>query len=104
MESQEMKGIRESDLAVKTGRSRSSSRRDVARGLLPPPIKWGTTSIWLEHEVDVVIAARAAGLPEANIRSIVEELISRRADALHCAETRGEEHRAPKRMTCDGSR
>lgn len=39
------------------GRGRTSIYRDVARGRLPVPFKFGRRLYWIESEVDAAIAA-----------------------------------------------
>lgn len=43
------------DVCRKLGRSRASVHRDVAAGLLPRPIKIGSSSRWIDTEIDGVI-------------------------------------------------
>lgn len=63
----------------KSGRSRSSIYEDVARGLLPSPIKIGLrASAWPLHEIDAVIAARIAGKSHDEIRALVRQLMAAR--------------------------
>ena len=74
--------IRIFDVKDKTGhKSNSSVYAQVADGTLSPPIKIGTRSSgWVEGEVDAVIAARIAGKTNDEIRILVRELVSKRAD------------------------
>ena len=45
------------ELCRKVNRSPASVHRDIAKGLLPSPLKLGRSSRWIEEEVDEYIAA-----------------------------------------------
>ena len=66
----------------RTGWSRSEIYRRVGLGLLPPPIPLGPRcSVWVESEIDEVLRAIVAGANQDQLRSLVSELVSRRASA-----------------------
>lgn len=69
-----------------TGDSRSGTYQKIAGGLLPKPVPIGGRSVGLpEHEIQAVLRARVAGWSDAQIRDLVTELESQRAqfaDAL----------------------
>lgn len=68
------------------GRSRSSRERDTRAGLLPPPIRVSYRRTgYLASEVAAIIAARAAGATDDELRALTRQLLverERRADAL----------------------
>ena len=52
------------------------------KGIFPPPVKIGArASAWLEHEVEAVNAARAAGKSDDEIRELVAKLVAARSKA-----------------------
>lgn len=65
-----------------TDDSRSESYRKEAAGLLPPHIKVGHKSLWVEHEIQTVIAARVAGKTDEEIRVLIVQLVAERASML----------------------
>lgn len=71
------------------GRSRSSRERDTRAGLLPPPIRISYRRTgYLRREIAAIVAARAGGATDDEIREIVRRLMSeraRRAEALDVA-------------------
>ena len=59
--------------------SNSSVYAHVADETLVPPIKIGPrASGWVEQEVDIIIAARIAGMTDAEIRDLVRKLVAQR--------------------------
>jgi len=61
------------------GKSTSALYQDMADGLMPRPIRIGLRAVaWLDHEVDAVIAARAAGKTQEEIKALVAKLVSAR--------------------------
>lgn len=70
----------------RTGYTRTPAYNAMAKRLLPSPVKIGPGRAvgWPEHEIEAVLAARIAGLPDAKIVDLV--------DRLHAARTAG----APK--------
>jgi prophage regulatory protein len=78
-----MRLVRSNELTAKTGQTRTSNYRAIAAGLLPPPIKYGpANSVWPEHEIDAVIAARIAGKHDEEIRQLVVSIVKARGGAL----------------------
>ena len=56
-------------------RSRSSYLRDIENGLCTKPIKIGPRSVvWLANELEQIRAARIAGLPDSEIKKLVNRL------------------------------
>lgn len=51
---------------------------DKKKGLWPPSIKRGRSSLELEHEVNAMLAAIAAGATEDERRELVRSLIEKR--------------------------
>lgn len=78
-----MRFIREGQLHEKTGQSKAKNRRDIQHGLLPPSIRYGLrNTVWPEHEIDAVMAARIAGKTEEEICNLVTSLVEAHAHAL----------------------
>ena len=64
---------------ARLGISPSRGYVHIQQGLLPKPVKVGLrASALLASEVDAIIAARAAGKGEAEIKRLVSELEARR--------------------------
>jgi prophage regulatory protein len=62
--------------------SRPTLYRDVQAGIFPPPIKRGRRcSLWIEAEVDVVLAAEAAGAGAEELTRLVARLVVERGAA-----------------------
>ncbi len=62
------------------GMGETSYRVAMADGLAPKLIALGTRAVGLpEHELDQVIRARIAGLPDADIRKLVDRIHADRA-------------------------
>ena len=65
-------------------RSRSSHFRDIENGLCTKPIKIGPRSVvWLANELEQIRAARIAGLPESDIKELVQRLHEERITGYH---------------------
>lgn len=70
-----MKILRMNQILERTGYTRSPLYSKVAAGLFPRPVKLGRRAAgWLEHEVEAVLVARAAGATEAELVQLVSEL------------------------------
>ena len=66
-------------------RSRSSHFRDIKDGLCTKPIKMGPRSVaWLADELEQIRAARVAGLPDRDIKELVQRLHEERITGYHC--------------------
>lgn len=50
----------------------------VKKGLLPPPVKIGRSSIWPEAEIDQILAAHIRGEAVDEIKALVRNLVSAR--------------------------
>jgi prophage regulatory protein len=62
------------------GRSISSGKRDIHRGVFVPSIPMGPRQVgWIEAEVEAVLRARIAGKSEDEIRELVRQLVAARA-------------------------
>lgn len=54
----------------------------VKAGLLPEPIKIGLRAVaWQRHEIDAIIAARAGGATDLEVRQLVQQIHEARAKA-----------------------
>ena len=66
-------------------RSRSSHFRDIENGLCTKPVKTGPRSVvWLANELEQIRAARIAGLPDSDIKELVQRLHKKRVTGYHC--------------------
>lgn len=64
------------------GMGETSYRTAMADGLMPKLIPLGTRAVGVpEHELNQVIRARIAGLPDEEIRKVVERIHENRARA-----------------------
>lgn len=71
--------IRRHELLKRFGISNNSLYTKINEGTLPPPISLGSRAVgWLEHELDSVLAAMAIGKSQAEIKSLVKDLIHQR--------------------------
>jgi prophage regulatory protein len=77
-----MKLIPRGTVEEMTNDSRAETYRKEATGVLPPHIKVGRKSLWIEHEIQTIIAARVSGQSDTEIRSLVAELVAERASVL----------------------
>lgn len=74
---------RRKQIEADTGMPRSTLYDAIRRGVWPPPIRLGANSVaWLDHESQAVIAARAAGKSDDQIRGLVKELVAARSEAI----------------------
>lgn len=70
---------RKSEVIKRLGISRSTFHTRLNQQLLPPPIPLGERAVgFLQHEIDAVIAAMAAGQSKVEIKGLVAELVERR--------------------------
>ena len=61
-------------------RSRSTIYGDIRAGRFTPPVALGPRcSAWPAHEVDQILAARAAGASDRQIRQLVTRLVAERS-------------------------
>lgn len=81
-----MQFYRVQDICNKYGgqaRARSTVYMDRAEGLLPEPVKLGARAVGFPaHEVDQVMAARAAGATTEQIKALVKRLMAQRSKRL----------------------
>ena len=72
--------LRIRELLARRGLSRSSHFRDIEAGLWPPPITIGPRcSVYPEHEADLILRAQVAGATADEIRTLVQQLVTARA-------------------------
>jgi len=66
-------------LLKKWPRSKTTIYADIADGVFVPPVHLGLRcSAWPEHEVNAIIAARAAGATDDDVRQLVARLVAER--------------------------
>jgi len=71
--------IRFSEASRVLNKSRGSMYRDIKNRLLPPPFSLGQRSVgWPESEILLIQTARIAGKSDAEIRTLVLDLITAR--------------------------
>jgi prophage regulatory protein len=51
-------GLRLNQLIAKIGLKKPTIYAYIKKGILPPPIKFGRASVWIEQEVDLAISKR----------------------------------------------
>lgn len=75
--------LRLSEVLERFGKKQTAVRDAIAAGLFPSFVQLGGRCIGLpEHELEQIIRARIAGLPDADIRKLVERIhADRTADA-----------------------
>lgn len=74
-----LKMLRKPEALKKTGLGATSFYYQIKKGVMPPPIKLGEkAAAYLEHELDAVIACRAGGGTESDLREVVEYLVNHR--------------------------
>jgi len=67
--------LRLPDVKAATGLSRSTLYLRIAHGIFPHPVSLGGRAVgWPAHEVATLNAARIAGKPDAEIRTLVMQL------------------------------
>lgn len=65
-----------------TGYRKSARAQKIAEGLLPPPVVLGgRASAFLSDELEAVVAARALGATDEDVRRIVIQLVAERASS-----------------------
>lgn len=73
--SQPLKILRKTEVAEIVGLSLTSIYYRTKEGLFPPAISLGARSVgYLQHEVDALITAQAAGATEEEIRILIDNL------------------------------
>lgn len=74
--------LRMPQVCERRGCSRAVLYRHVAAGIFPPAIKRGRRcSLWIEAEVDAVLAAEAAGSSAEQLTRLVTRLVAERGAA-----------------------
>ena len=69
-------------ILARTGTSRSQVYRDIGSGIWTPPVVLGSRcSVWPEHEVDALIAARIEGRTREELRELVNALVAQRKNS-----------------------
>lgn len=53
-----MKGLRLTDLIIKTGLKKPTIYAYIKKGILPKPVKFGRASVWIEQEVEAALVRR----------------------------------------------
>ena len=77
-----LKIVRKPEVLTLLGLSETSLHRQVKAKIFPPSFSLGCRAVgWYEHEINAVIKARAAGKTEAEIKTLVNYLISARIEA-----------------------
>lgn len=77
-----IKILRLAEVLERYGKKETATRDAIAAGLFPAFVQLGGRCIGLpEHELDQVIRARVAGLPDGDIRKLVERIHADRARA-----------------------
>ncbi len=61
----------------------------VGDGTLPPPIKVGRNSVWVDYEIDAVVSAIIAGRTDEEICALVQALVGQRSAAATAAAAGG---------------
>ena len=76
-----LKCVRLPGVIDRSGKGRTSIYDGVRNGTFPPPIRIGArASAWLDHELEAVIGAYAAGASDDEIRALVAQLVAARRD------------------------
>jgi prophage regulatory protein len=75
--------LRRPETRARVKRGNTSIYVDVAAGLLPPPVRLGARCVaWPAHELDEIVAARAGGANDEQVRALVRRQIEARKQAL----------------------
>lgn len=74
-----LKIIRREAVLNRFGMSKTWLADQIAQNLIPPPISLGGRAVgWLDHEINAVIAARAAGKGDEEVKGLIAALIEQR--------------------------
>ena len=73
--------LRLDGVLARRGRSRSQHYREVAEGLVPPPVVRAgcKIAVWPSHELDAISRAEIAGAAPDEIRALVRDLVAQRS-------------------------
>lgn len=75
-----VKILRLAEVFDRYGKKKTATRDAIAAGLFPAFVQLGGRCVGLpEHELDQIIRARIAGLPDDEIRKLVERIHAERA-------------------------
>jgi prophage regulatory protein len=75
--------LRLPEVKARTGLGRTSIYDQQANGLFPPNFNLTSRAVgWLESEVDAVLAARAAGAEDQELKALIVELVAARRRSL----------------------
>lgn len=77
--------IRPNEVMKRRSVGHSKLYDEIAKGLWPPFIKIGRSSIEPEHEVNVMLAAIVAGATDDERRQLVQQLVAQRKSPAHPA-------------------
>jgi prophage regulatory protein len=81
---QEYNFIRKQAVLAKSGFGSTTLHERVHARLMPAPINLGgSVSAYLSHEIDAVLAARAAGFTDEQVKTIVISLEEKRKDSAN---------------------
>ena len=79
-----LKIIRKPEACSLAGMSNTSLFEQTRAGIFPPPISLGARAVgFISHEIQTVLAARAAGKSDDEIRLIVKALIKLRQQSAN---------------------
>lgn len=71
--------LRRAETLHQSGLSSSTLYARISDGLFVPPVSLGGQAVgWLEHEVNQVLAAMAAGQSRDEVRALVRNLVEQR--------------------------
>lgn len=76
---QTIRYLRRGDVLKQTGLSNSTFYKRISDGHFVPPVNLGERAVgWLEHEVNQVLAAIAAGHSADELQGLVRDLVQQR--------------------------
>jgi len=71
--------LRRNQVQAETGYSRSTIYLRIAQGLFPKPVSLGPRAVgWPAREVAALNEARISGVPDAELRTLVQSLVRAR--------------------------
>jgi prophage regulatory protein len=71
--------LRIDDVERKHAGKKSRIYAQIKEGVFVPPVRLGLRiSVWPEHEVDAILAARVAGESDEGVRALVTRLVAER--------------------------
>ncbi|MAZ65496.1 MAG: transcriptional regulator [Kangiellaceae bacterium] len=79
MTSTPLKYLRKKDVLKQSAIGSTSLYYEVQEGTFPPPVPLGARAVgYLEHEVQAILAAKAAGYTPDQLKALVQQLIAKR--------------------------